>query len=604
MSESQTPKKLGLVGKIVAAPFAVLFVLMLLVAMVVFPAAGIYMTCRTAALLVEWRRAKGWVETPATINHLDLDVNRGGDCDTYQVVCRYTYEFNGVTYTGDRVGLSGGSDNIGTWQRDTYERLRRHYGGAESAPAACWVNPNDPAEAVLDRSLRWGMVVFSLPFAIVFGGGSLAFYYAAARYYRRKRRERRLRDEYPAEPWRWKRAWTEGPLRSQTGHGLLVLWGFAIFWNAIALPISALFAVEAIRSGEYAMLFVLIFPAAGLFLIAVAAAATMRYRRFRGSRFELETIPGVIGGPLKGMLVIGGDVMALDQITVALKCIHRVTTQRGDDSHTEERTLWEDSKTIPASDAGFGQTELRIPVSFQIPYDCLPYDDSNPKDQTLWRLTARSEIPGANLDLRFDVPVFRTEESRPTIGEASEKADRIEAALDHAESPLPRKIRREQDFDGSPVLVVSAWPGWGTFIMTTILTAGLLAGGGIWLRTVWQDGGRSLLLPSALCLAGLVVLWASVRGFFGSTRITVRQAEVVVERRRLLLTRRIEIPAIEIREIRSSQSVQERTGTEMTQYYAVHLITTDGRKIKLGGMIPGEQATQWLVRQIENGLTR
>jgi hypothetical protein len=604
MSEAGTPKKAGPVARIVAAPFVVVLVLMLIAAAVGFPAMGIYMTYRTGALLVNWQRATSWVETPATIVDLDLDVSHGDESTTYCVACRYTYEFNGVTYTGDRVGLSSGSDSIGSWHQETYNRLRRHYGGLESDPAKCWVNPAHPAEAVLDRSLRWGMVLFSLPFIIVFGGVSLVGYGYLFRSHKRKQRIKRIRDEYPDEPWRWKPAWTEGPLRSGTGRGMLALWGFAIFWNAISFPVGGLAVPDALRSGQHLALLALIFPVIGIVLLAAAMAATLRHRRFRSSRLELQTIPGVIGGHLKAMLVVGGDVMALEQITVALKCIHRVTTQRGDDSHTEERSLWEDSKTVPASDAGFGQTEMRLPVDFQIPYGCLPYDDSNPKDQTLWRLTAKSEIPGANLDLAFDVPVFRTEESQSTIGEPQEKIARIEAALDNPESPLPRKIRREQDLDGRPVFVVSAWPGWSTFILTAILSAGLLTGGGIWLRTVWQGGSSLILLPAGLCLAGVRILWGTVRSLLGSTHITVRLAEVVVERWPRFLRRRVEIPTIDIQEIKSSESAQVRSGTQMTQYYVVHLITTDGRKVKLGGMIPGEQATQWLVRQIEDALTR
>jgi len=603
MSEAGTPKKAGLVAKVVAAPFVVLFTLMVVAAAIGFPAVGIYMTYRTARQLVNWQRAKGWVETPAALNELDLRVH-GGEHDTYEVVCRYTYEFNGVTYTGDRVGLSGGSDNIGSWHQATYERLKTYYDGVESNPATCWVNPRNPAEAVLDRSLRWGVVVLSLPFIIIFGGGSLLGYQYLFRSHKRKRRVKRLRDEYSDEPWRWKPAWTDGPLRSGTGYGMLALWGFTIVWNAIVFPISVVLAADAIRSGQYLVLLALILPAVGLVLFTVALVGTLRYWRFRGSCLELQTIPGVIGGHLKATLVVGGDVMAIDQITVALKCVHRVTRQHGDDSRTEEHTLWEDSKTVQASDAGFGQSELRLPVDFQIPYDCVAYDDSNSNDQTLWRLTAKSEIPGANLDLSFDVPVFRTKESRPTVGEAPEKVSRVEAALAATESPLPRKLRREQDFDGRPVLIVSAWPGWSTFILVMIMTIGLLAVGGVWLRAVWREGGWSVVLPAALFSGGVLLAWAGLRGFFGSTRTTVRHGEMIVERARLFLSRKVEIPRADVREVKISKSAQVTSGSGMIQYYVVHLITTDGRKVKLGGMIPGEQPTRWLVRQIEDELTR
>jgi hypothetical protein len=601
MSEKDTPKKAGLVGKIIAAPFILMVVVMLLA----FPGVAIFMAYRAVSMVATWQRAKGWVETPATITHLDLEVDGDSDGATHRVVCRYTYVFNGVSYRNDRVGLTGGgSDNIGSWQQDTYNRLKTHQDGIESDTVPCWVNPTNPAEAVLDRTLRTGLLLFNMVFVVGFGGISLAFVWFDGTRRRRKRQGKALQLDHPDRPWMWKMAWVDGRLRSESSRTLVPLWGFPILWNSITLPAIIAIVPDAIRRGQYWAAFLLLLPIAGIGMLAAAAASTLRHRRFRNSRLELRTLPGVIGGHLAGYLVIAGDVTGLDEVSVALRCINWISRRKGEGDETTERPMWEDTRTLRAGTATYGQTELCLPVDFQIPYDCLPYDDSNPKDQILWQLTAKADIPGANLDLRFDVPVFRTEQSRTTIGEPPEKAARLEATLDSPESPLPGKVRREVDPSGGAILVVSGWPGWGTFILTMVLAAGLLIGGGIWLNTVWRDGGWSILMPAALCLTGAVALWAVIRGVLGSTRITVSLAEVTIERWPRLLHRGIEIPAIDIQEIKISDSAQVRSGSEMTQYYVVHLVTTHGRKVKLGGMIPGEPAAQWLVRQIESGLTK
>ncbi len=352
------------------------------------------------------------------------------------------------------------------------------------------------------------------------------------------------------------------------------------------------------------MLIFLLFPLIGLVVLSAAIVATLRYRRYGRSRFDMKTVPGVIGGYLRGTLVITGGIAGIEDVAVALRCVNRITRRKGKGDETTERTMWEDTRSLRAGTATYGQTELCLPVDFQIPYDCLPCDDSNPKDQILWQLTAKADIPGANLDLKFDVPVFRTEASQTTIGEAPEKTTRLQAIMEGTESPLPRKMWREAGLSGDLILVVSGWPGWVTFILTTVATTSLLIGGGVWLHAVWPSGDWSILLPAALCLAGVIALWTVVRSSLESTRITVRLAEVIIERWPALLRRRVEIPSIDIQEIKISQSVRAESGSEVTQYYAVHLVTTDGRRVKVGGMIPGELAAQWLVRQIENGLTK
>lgn len=598
MSETSTSRKTSPIRKIIAAPFVLLMVLMVLA----FPGVSIFMAYRTAAMLVTWKRAAGWVETPATIEHLELDVNSDSDGTTYRVVCRYSYTFNDKHYQNDRVGLTGGSDNIGSWQQDTYNRLKSHQDSIESDPLFCWVNPADPQEAVLDRSLRIGMVLFQMVFVIMFGGGSVAVVLFGRARKQKKQGESVRRLEHPDEPWLWKPAWADGRIGSR--QRIWPLWVFAIFWNVVSLPGVALLVPEAVGSGEYWALVFLLFPIIGVGLLAAATVATLRQSRFGRSHFDLQTLPGVIGGHLTGDLVIVGDVASLEEVSVALRCVNRITRRKGDSDETTELPLWEDTQTLRVAPATYGQTELRITVDFRIPYDCLPYDDANPKDQTLWQLTAKADIAGANLDLKFEVPVFRTKTSDATIGEPPEKAARAEAILESADSPLPWKIRREVDLGGKTVFIVSAWPGWSTFIMTTVLAAGLLIGGGLWLRRMWQNDGWSILMPAALCLAGLASLRAVVGGALGSTRISVSLAEVVIERWPRFLRRRVAIPAIDIQEIKISDSAQVRSGSEMTQYHVVHLVTTHGRKVKLGGMIPSKSAAQWLVRQIDDGLTR
>ena len=58
-----------------------------------------------------------WRETPAAVLSCDLNVSHGSKGGaSYCVSARYQYEVKGVRYTGDRVSLHTGSDNIGQFR--------------------------------------------------------------------------------------------------------------------------------------------------------------------------------------------------------------------------------------------------------------------------------------------------------------------------------------------------------------------------------------------------------------------------------------------------------------------------------------------------------
>ncbi len=397
----------GLIGKIIRYPWALIFVAVILA----FPAVAVFMGWRAAAMLMAWQEARGWVETPATIEHLELQIHDGGEGTTYDVDCRYSYVFSGQTFQGTRVGLAEGSDNIGSWQRTTYERLRKHHEGLESDPVSCWVNPDNPQEAVLDRELRWGLFLFHLLFVVVFGGIGLAFALVPVWWRWGSARLQSLQARYPDQPWRWKAEWAEGRLKPR-GPGP-ALWLLAVFWNLVSVPVAAIFVLGGMREKRLWPLALLCFPLVGVGLLAAAIVQSRRYRRFRGSRLELHILPGVIGGPLRGTLHLAGDLTGIGDVELALQCVRTFVTRRGGESETRQEVLWEEKRSVPTGGTTFGITELGLPVDFSIPHGCRPTHETEVSDTVRWRLTARAALPGADLDLKFDVPVFRTADSRP-----------------------------------------------------------------------------------------------------------------------------------------------------------------------------------------------
>lgn len=113
--------------------------------------------------LRDWVRSRDWVPTPATIEMARSSVSRSGKGGrSWHPEVLYRYAWKGELHRSSRIGLGEKSSESGT-QRFVAD----HPVGSSTT---CLVNPGDPTEALLDRSLSW-WTLLSLPFGLfhVFG---------------------------------------------------------------------------------------------------------------------------------------------------------------------------------------------------------------------------------------------------------------------------------------------------------------------------------------------------------------------------------------------------------------------------------------------------
>lgn len=125
---------------------------------------------------------RDWQPVSAQVLETRLDTHRGSKGSiTYAVFARYAYRVNGRDHEATRVGLSQwGSDNIGDWHERWHRLLEQ--ARASEQPVGAWYDPQQPGRAVLDRRVRWGMVAFQLPFALLFtavGIGAAVVFFSA-----------------------------------------------------------------------------------------------------------------------------------------------------------------------------------------------------------------------------------------------------------------------------------------------------------------------------------------------------------------------------------------------------------------------------------------
>lgn len=77
----------------------------------------------------------------------------------------------------------------------------------------------------------------------------------------------------------WKAEWANGRIRSASRATLITSWVFASFWNLISAPLAVTAVPKMLAEGNRMVIGVLLFPAFGLILLALAVRETLRYRR-------------------------------------------------------------------------------------------------------------------------------------------------------------------------------------------------------------------------------------------------------------------------------------------------------------------------------------
>jgi hypothetical protein len=246
-----------------------------------FGGVGAWATWAIGTTLMEAHRAQDWVKVRATVDQASLHEAGGSDGGTtYLAEGRYRYSYGGRQYTGTRLGIStvGGSDNIDDWHQEVNARLAD--AKAAGRPVTVWVNPEDPAQAVFDRELRWREVLFLVPFSLAFGGVGVGALVAMVHVLKGTGGEGGATQAVNR---------AVGAGATGRGGSARFLWVFAFFWNALSWPIAFLAVPGIVRDGEWVGLLVLLFPLVGLGLLWAAVSAS--WNAFVSKRRGADEVP-------------------------------------------------------------------------------------------------------------------------------------------------------------------------------------------------------------------------------------------------------------------------------------------------------------------------
>ncbi len=512
----------------------------------------------SARTLVRAEAMRTWRETPAAVVTCDLNVSRGSKGgSTYNVSAQYQYDAAGVRYTGNRVSLHSGSDNVGRFHQRVYADLKRCQDRKEMT--TCWVNPQNPADAILIRKPRPEMLIFMQLFVLAFGGAGLAVVMAGI--------AGLLQPAEGAES-----SVGQGQIRMRGASAHRVAGVLALAWNGYVAWF--LWTVYRVTAPELMPWYLWLLAATGVIPAVVAGYLIGRFRKFGVSVFEMSPLPGVLGGPVAGTIRIPAKVETADGFDLALQCIHQYTTGSGKSSSTHRDVLWEDARHIDGS-LSYGD-ETMLPVRFAVPYDRPATTVAGGGPGYYWRLNVTAAAPGIDYKAVFDVPVRHTPQSSATFvpqqtPDPTAGQERVEAVVARA------ALRWEPRADGGFELIFPAARAWAANLFLVLFMAGW---SGL-CYVLWAVVRAPIMISAVFTLVDGVLVMILLDAFLVSRGIIVDRArrECVVWWRMAAFRRRERrIPFSAVMDARSERSGQSGS----TVYYRVVLVTEKGSPVTAG----------------------
>ncbi len=538
--------------------------------------------------LVQSFQARSWTPVAATVLAAELDVSHGDDSTTYSVSGRYRYEVGGQAFESTRISFDTGSDNIGDFHHRTHALLEQHRRSGE--PVTAYVNPDDPSEAVVVRSMRWGMFAFMMIFPLVFGGVGAVVMAMSFVGSRKVKADRQRERAHPAEPWRWNADWDRGELHCQTKATMWFAVGFAVFWNLVSTPVAFLLPGEVFGNSNYVAAIGFIFPLVGIGLAAWAVIAVVRWRRFGKSVFIMDPLPASPGGVVAGDLKVPVALEA-DSLDATLSCVSKRTTGSGKNRKTRETLLWQDDQRIDLR--GRTGAGARVPIRFALPADAALTDtDSNPSIQ--WKLEARAEVPGVDFAARFDVPVFQGDLLAPisnlgAIGEAEARPAPAGDGGDWQHTGVKRDSRA-----GAARYRFSAARHKGVAATTTVFAV-VFGGAGAAMMAIDEAPFWFGLIFLAV---GLLIGWFALELWLRRTELRVRPGELSWRSGLALLGGEKTLRTDQIEDL----SIEPGMQAFGRRFYRLTLRPREGRARVLGAGLRGRRDAEALAAQIKREL--
>jgi len=362
----------------------------------IFAAVGVRMFAfNSMPMIVDWVKIQSWQPVQASlIDHSIAYSHNGEGSFNYKVKASYEYHYNNHKYIGKRVGINRGSDNIGSYHKDMRQKLSR----VGNKPMTVWVNPNEPSQAIIDRSFRYGVLFFYLFFVVVFGGIGFCGMYFVWKY---RNAGNKLVNNDPEKPWTEYAEWLDPIKKDNQRTANFAGLGLALIWNF--LIIGSFFA--AIKESWFYVIVLLPFIAVGIYLLYKSIEMIRSYRQTGLMPLSLDPFPGSIGGQLGGVIYVDKRFTAPPKNTqIEVQSVRKIHHDDGDSS---ERKIWYQAENF---DWEMGEYGWQLRFYFEIPDDKSISSPPLSSNGIEWKVILKAETEsGIKFERCYDdIPVFAT----------------------------------------------------------------------------------------------------------------------------------------------------------------------------------------------------
>ena len=408
------------------------------------------------------------------------------------------------------------------------------------------------------------------------------------------RRKAQLHQQHPGKPWMWREDWASARIEDSSRSATIGLWGFAILWSAFTFPMAALFfGQEGFPPRQTAMWFILVFPLAGVLLLWAAIRQTIARRKFGTSHLQLVTQPGVIGRQFRATLETNLKEAPADGIEVIISNVRRITSRSGKNSSTSEHVLWQEAVTLPASRLSLGMNGVTVPLTFHIPLDAEPCDDSDPRNCVFWKVEVSAQLPGIDYSQSFEIPVFITEATPADEEEIEEIEERSRARVRATPVDTKRMVMEHSFSSGTKFSFPPPMKGTATAAVAVLLVLAI----GISAVFYFDVINCFTVAAGLICLFfGVLIIFATAH----SSYVLVESGNVTARHRLLGLSWGKKFRSDEITDVVPVVG-SSNSGTGKATY-GVGVKTTDGRSytVSLFGMEKRE--AEWIAEKIRTAI--
>ena len=536
-------------------------------------------------------QAKSWQPVQAMILSANLKVNRGDDSTTYKATGKFSYQYQGSSYTSEKLFFGGGSDNIGSFHQDLVREMNNSQ--ARNQTMQAWVNPKRPSEAVLIRDVRWGMFGFMI-FPLLFGGVGGGIIYWGRHAKKVNSKELEYQELYPQQPWMWKEEWHDNVIKSSNKTLLWMSVIFATIWCLISAPILFIIPNEILDKKNYLALIALLFPLIGIGLVSWAIRNYFQWKKFGASELQLSEMPAYLGRTIRGNLHIPAELTQQDECKVVVECVHKYTSGSGDNRSTRENILWQDQQRIKVNAASFdGHT---VPVEFKLPNDKPISDWSNSSSEHFWRVRAEAQLPGVDYAASFIIPVFAIDQS--DLSEEERYEENFFAELEDADTTTDNgewqhlNLAHEQTVQGSQYTFGRARLKTMAFMLTFMC---LIFGGVGAAMFIVKNG--SLIIGIVFSLFGFFMAWGALHQWLNKSEFTVSYNKLNL-RSGWFMTKSKTFQTQDIKRIYKNSSMSSGN----VKYYGIYLDTIEKDKVKIAENLVGNRDIDSLITKISDEL--